>query len=356
MSDGEPRILAILLGLIGDTMMRLPVLRALREARPEAVIEAVCDPVTAPVLQVNPLFDAVHVFDRRGLGVLDQLRFYARLRRRRYDVTLDFYYGARTPLLAWCTGASRRIGPARGRLGRLLLTDPLPLPDSAAHMVDRHLPIAAPLGATSCRRRWEFPVPASAVGGLERKLAAAGVGLAEVAEDLVVCIGAGDVSKRWDDDFQTDLLRRVAGGELGDRRVLLVADRREPALAATWAALPGVTPLPPLELPELGALFAAAALVLVPDTGPMHVGLATARRLLTFFQSTDPDLHRADRPAYRALYEEVCPHQPCDTRLKHLCALECRRSITVDAMLAAMQELLTDPAPAAAVDAAPPRA
>jgi hypothetical protein len=76
----------------------------------------------------------------------------------------------------------------------------------------------------------------------------------------------------------------------------------------------------------------------------MHVALATAPRLLTYFQSTHPHWHDAERPGYRYLYRDVCPVQPCDTRLRHTCRHECRLSVRAGDVIAAAGELLAAPA------------
>ncbi len=344
-AGGRPRVLAILYGLVGDTLMRLPALRALRTRHPGLHLTALCEPLLAPALRADPLFDRVIASERHGAGPLAFWRLVRELRRGRYDVALDFYYGGRTPLLAWLSGARRRIGPAKSRWARLLLSDPVPFPLPPIHMVDRHLEIVRPLGVTALQRSWEFPLPAAANRSLRAALAAAGLGDVPAGRDIVVAAGAGDISKRWDDDLLRQALARIAAGGLGpDRRVLLVADQRAPASLVELAALPGVTPLPPLDLAQLGALFARAALVIVPDTGPLHVALGCAPRVLTFYQATDPALHAAERPGHRYLYRVVCPHQPCDTRLKHLCRLECRRSISPDELLAAAADLLSQDA------------
>jgi len=162
---------------------------------------------------------------------------------------------------------------------------------------------------------------------------------------VVVAAGAGDISKRWDDEFLREFMERIAAGERGKgRRLFIVTDQRDPELVAQWRGIDGTVIVPRLTLPQLGALFTRVDLALVPDTGPMHIALATASRLLTFFQSTDPEIHCAQRPGYAYLYHHVCQYQPCDTRDKDKCQLECRRSLTVEAMLEAATALLAGPA------------
>jgi ADP-heptose:LPS heptosyltransferase len=160
--------------------------------------------------------------------------------------------------------------------------------------------------------------------------------------DVVFVVGAGDESKRLADERMQEFLRLMAS-ERG-RRVLLVQDQREPDLGAALARIDGVEPLPSLPLPELGALFGEAGLVVVPDTGPLHIALGSAGRVLTWYQSTDPVVHAADRVGHRSLYREVCDWQPCDTQEKHRCQLECTRSIEASELVEAARELLDGPA------------
>ena len=334
MSD-SPRVLAILHGLIGDTLMRIPALRALRRARPDMELLAIADPVTAPVLAVNPLFDRVLAWDRRQSSLRWQFSQLRRIRRWGPDFTLDFYFGSRTPWIAWLSGASRRIGPARGSAARFLLTDRLPFPlPSDQHMLDRFGALVGPLGAGPVLHEWEFPVHESVRARMRARVPGAGPG------DVVLVVGAGDESKRLADDrmiaFADGLTQR-------GRRVLVVEDRREPALGRLLSGRAGVQVLPGLDLPELGALFAEVGLVAVGDTGPLHVALGCAPRVLTWYQSTDPVVHRSDREGVRAHYREVCPLQPCDTREKHRCQLECTWSIEVPELLASAEDLLARP-------------
>src|SRR5205814_7393930 len=67
----------------------------------------------------NPhLSDVIVSPGRRGVaGLLDDLALVKRLRAERYDLVIDFHSGPRSSLIAWLSGAPRRIGydvPGRG--------------------------------------------------------------------------------------------------------------------------------------------------------------------------------------------------------------------------------------------------
>jgi ADP-heptose:LPS heptosyltransferase len=267
----------------------------------------------------------------------NQIARVKRMRAFHPDVALDFYFGSRTPWVAWLSGASRRIGPARSAIARRLLTDPLSLPLPAdEHMLERYGALVRPLGVRDLRREWEFPIHAKVRARMRER-----VGPLQ-PDDIVFVVGAGDESKRLAEDRTREFLEELI--EQTGRRVLLVEDRREPALGAELTRIGGVHALPGLALPELGALFNEVALVVVPDTGPLHIALGTAPRVLTWYQSTDPLVHRSDRPGSESLYREVCEWQPCDTQMKHRCQLECTRSIEVDELVEAARKLLSGPA------------
>ena len=70
------------------------------------------------------------------------------------DPIIQPAYGRVDAWIAWLSGASRRIGPARTGMARLLLNEPLPYPLPAdQHMLDRFHALVAPLGAFSPDRK-----------------------------------------------------------------------------------------------------------------------------------------------------------------------------------------------------------
>jgi heptosyltransferase-3 len=101
------KVLVVKLSALGDTLLLLPCLKALRKAvGPEGRIEFLCTAVNEAALHGLPWVDAVHVLKPRHLW--GQMKG---LRRHRLDLALDFDQWLRvTPLLCFLSGARRRAG------------------------------------------------------------------------------------------------------------------------------------------------------------------------------------------------------------------------------------------------------
>jgi ADP-heptose:LPS heptosyltransferase len=99
------RILVIRPGGMGDMLLLLPVIRALRGRFPQAEVELVCEQRNFPVLRVAGMDNRSLRYDARPLAVL------WRLAVRRYDVVIDteqFHHFS--AVLAWLSRARMRVG------------------------------------------------------------------------------------------------------------------------------------------------------------------------------------------------------------------------------------------------------
>jgi len=115
------RILIVRLSALGDVVHVLPLLDALRRARPDAWIGWLVEERNASVLAGHPQLDRVFVWSRRELSALLRrgrvlaalrlaLRSLRELRAARFDVSIDAQCNLRSSLLARLSGAPRRIG------------------------------------------------------------------------------------------------------------------------------------------------------------------------------------------------------------------------------------------------------
>src|SRR5512145_512063 len=119
---------------VGDAMMTVPALRALRRVLPKAEITLAIRPGTKGIFSEADFIDNVLLYDRRGaFSVFPQMREW---RRRKFDLALLFQNAFEAALIPFLAGVPIRLGCAtESRQG--LLTHPLGLPDwrSARHEV-----------------------------------------------------------------------------------------------------------------------------------------------------------------------------------------------------------------------------
>ncbi|MBU2539059.1 MAG: glycosyltransferase family 9 protein [Proteobacteria bacterium] len=112
---GSPRsILLIQLGDIGDVVLTLPCVRALREAYPHARINVVAWDKASELLEDCPWLDQVIAVTKRSRSLWEELRFqvifFRSLRRLQCDLAIDLRTGTRGAIMAFLSGASQRVG------------------------------------------------------------------------------------------------------------------------------------------------------------------------------------------------------------------------------------------------------
>ena len=136
MSQTWTNILLVKPSALGDIVMALPALSALRRNWPQAKISWLIRPEFAPLIEGHPHLDEVILFDRRRLGKAwcDPGAFQAftslirGLRRRRFDVVLDLQGLFRSAALSWLSGCPQRFGPIwRREFARFFYTTTVPV-------------------------------------------------------------------------------------------------------------------------------------------------------------------------------------------------------------------------------------
>src|SRR5690242_6364298 len=188
---------------VGDSVMTLPALRALRGVLPEAKITLVVRPSARGIFADVDFVDEILIYERRNvMSVVPQIKEW---RRRRFDLAVLFQNAFEAALIPFLAGVPLRLGYAtEGR--QALLTHPLPLPEwrSSRHEVFYYLYLITALEqmlfgrSTIC----EAEPDASLTISKARKAQAAELlrvyGVSE--DDVVVVICPGSINsraKRW---------------------------------------------------------------------------------------------------------------------------------------------------------------
>lgn len=182
MADPQ-NILFIQLGDIGDVVLTLPCIRALRETFPASRIYAAVHDRAADLLRLCPHLDGIIPISLKKRPLLDniahQCRFFRDLRRKKIDLAIEMRTGDRGAILAFMSGARRRIAcyASDGLLWRNRLFTDLYREDyhSDTHVTRYQLDFLAAYGITTAYPTPEISIPSDAAGEAEKLLAAAKV-------------------------------------------------------------------------------------------------------------------------------------------------------------------------------------
>lgn len=318
-------ILIVKFCCMGDAVLVVPSLRALRETFPKARLTMLCTPRTLAIFQDCEYLDEVRVFQLTGArgaaefltaGVPALLRTLGWLRARQFDAAVDFdnYYNW-TTFLSFFAGIPVRVGfdpPAQGR--RFLLTHPVAYAGDR-HMVEFYLDLPRALGADTAHRDPALPVAAEALRWAEQFLAAGGY--APGAAPLVALSpGRSEAWHfiRWSES------NFIATGEALQRgfgtQLMLVGGKSEVEIAARMAAafaergIRVIDATGKSDLHQSKALLRLCDLLVCNDSGPMHLSAAVGTPTLAVFGPANHwrwgpygDLHRVER--------EQLPCSPC---------------------------------------------
>lgn len=274
LSPAPERILLVRLSAIGDVIHGLPALNALRDAFPRAFIAWVVEGGSAELLEGHPALDQVIHLPRRWWQSLEQVRALRRtLGEHRFDSTVDLQCLTKSALVAWLSGAPRRLG-AGGKSGRELSKwfNNVLTPVSAGHVIEHYLGILQPLGIQSPQVRFDLPERADDREFAIESLEEAGLAADEFA---VLNPGAGWPSKLWPAERYGALAQRLARLH-GLASLAVWGGPDELPLAERIVATSGghAVLAPATSLRQLASVMRRAALFVGSDTGPTHLAVA----------------------------------------------------------------------------------
>lgn len=343
MSSHAPvqRLLLVVPNWLGDTLLATALIRAVKTHAPQLHLAVLAVPRAAEVLRGNPRVDDLIVYNERGSdrGWLAKQRLVQRLRRGAFDAALLLRPSRSRAALLWWAGIPRRIGHVhRGK--DWWLTERVPAPSPAEHRADGYLRLLAALAWPAPQdARCEFFVQDEDRALVRQWLHAQGV---MNDQRLVVLHPAGNWEhKRWPAERFASLGDRLH--EAHDAQIVITGSEADHAVAEhVRSAMRSAAILAAGELTfhQLAALCERADLLVVNDSGPLHLAAALQRPVLALFGPTSPSVTGPYHAARgRVLHHpDCCPQIPCYSpeHPPH----PGMRSISVDEAFEAAQQLL----------------
>ena len=282
------RILITRLTAIGDCILTVPVLTALRDHFPRAFIAWAIGRSAAPLLEGHAALD--EIISLPG-GWLKSPRTVWNLRRRlrqlEFDVAIDPQSLIKSAFVARLAGADHRIG-FTGQHGRELsglLNNEL-VANTRPHMVDRSVELLRPLGIENPQVRFDLPRYSATEPSMNRFLRQHGLSRGFA----LLNIGAGWPSKLWPDSSFAALAHRLGCAHRLTSVVVWAGDEELRRAREIVATSPQHTVLAePTSLVELATLARQAAVFVGSDTGPLHLAAAVGTPCVGLYGPTRPE-------------------------------------------------------------------
>ncbi|MFL6519055.1 MAG: lipopolysaccharide heptosyltransferase II [Chthoniobacterales bacterium] len=318
------RILIRASNWLGDSVISVPAVRAIKAGRPDAHITIAAPEKIASVWKLVPEVDDILPLESRSFfSVVKEIR-----RQAAFEVAILFPNSLRTALEIWLAGIPRRVGfPGHNRrwlLNQIVAKEPRRGP--IQHQVFHYLRMARDLGAPHDQPHLRKFLPRIKTNGAPAK-----IGMSPGAEY--------GPAKRWLPERFADVALAVA--EQRPVRWILfgtAADKEtgaavESALGPHCANRIGQT-----TLDQLVAELSECALLLTNDTGTMHLATLIGVPVVAIFGSTEPLLTGPLGNAHHIIRHQVeC--SPCFLRE---CPIDfrCMKAVSVEEVVAAVSAQL----------------
>jgi predicted lipopolysaccharide heptosyltransferase III len=333
-------ILLLQLKRIGDLVLTTPVIAALRDKFPEAVLTLIVSREGAPLLPAITSVDRMYVIHRK----LSDVKIFRAVAREKFDYCIDFTGNDRSALLAWLSGAQKRIASnwtriqSKFRAGAYneFVADRV----SDLHTIDFHLSLIEPLGIRDASNPIKLQVPAAA------REKANEIRRAHKIDHPFVIFHPGSArmekfwhAQRWVEviDYARTVLKFTPVLTSGNSAL----EQRHIAEIKSKLTQPVVDLSGKIDLLTLTALVEQARMIVTVDTAPMHLAAATETPQVVLFGPTNPFHWRPRQSSALILHGrsmapvvEFTPEQPRHSM----------NDISTEAAINAMNSLLSAPA------------
>jgi heptosyltransferase-2 len=281
---------------VGDAVMSIPALEALRRSRPGDELCLLARPVVAELFYEQPFADRIlpYEFQGRHRGWLGRERLVAELRKEQFGAAILLQSAFEAAWLAWRAGIPERIGYARDARSPLL-TKAVRVPQEGeipAHESQYYLELLRRAKWADAAREISpirLLVSESARARAESALRSAGA-----REDAWRCaiapVASYGAAKCWPPERFAQLADRLISKSDADVIFFGAASETEVAghIFSTMKSRP-VSLVGRTSTRDLAALFVQCSLFIGNDSGAMHVAAAAGIPVIGLFGPTDPE-------------------------------------------------------------------
>jgi len=324
------RILVRATNWVGDVVMMLPALEAVRDIFPASAITVLARPWVLPLFENHPAVDGVLPIDT-GKGypadLPEVVRTVARIRRSGFDLAILFQNAFEAAFISFLGGIRLRVGYNTDGRG-FLLTHPVARDPRVlqGHQVQYYLSILRAVGWEAGEREPRLHVPEKAQKAAQELLVSMGIREGDFLLGLAPGAAYGP-AKRWPMERFAAVGDRAASA-WGAKVVLLGTEAEKGLCEALGKAMTHA----PIDLSNRTGLGEAMAMIrrcrlfVSNDSGLMHIAAALNVPTVAVFGSTDPAATgprgRNARVVRRVVECSPCLRPECPTDFRCMLAVE----------------------------------
>lgn len=333
------RILVIRTAYVGDVLMAMPLLKPLREGFPGASITFLTSSAAGPVLENCPYVDEVVTYSPfwfyKGTAG-EYFDFIREFRKREFDLVIETRADIREIMaLVMPLTARYKVSYDVGG-GVWALSHVVPYP-GLKHKVEYHLDIARYLGCPVSDVDWGVRVTDD-----ERKKAMETLKSRGISKPFaLVHPGSRLKLKMWKPERYAALIKKMAGDGLKVALLGHPSEKDVTDVILDKSAGAVVSLVGAFDMRQLMAVIAEAGLIVLNDSGPLHMAAALGTPVVAVFGPSKS----AETAPYRVKSEVVEKDYPCRFRCDESSCSNvryhgCMEDISVDDVFRAVRKIM----------------
>jgi len=331
-------ILVIKIGALGDVILSIPSIRAIRKKYPEAKIYCLVGKESRPILQRCPYLNGIIIYDykEKDKGIFGPINIIKELRKYYFDMVIDLQNNRKSHLISFSTMSSSRYGYNNRKFSFLLNHKVEPTKEDTPPIEHqfRTLGLLGIAKEDTSLELWpseedeeyiRILLESEWVSGKEKII---GINLGASKRWLTKCWPLENFA-RLSDRLSKENIRVIITGAQDD---LGAASKIQKMATSKLLNFAGKT-----SIMQLAALIRKCSVFISADSAPLHVAAAMNTPIVALFGPTSPQRHMP--PAKKAVV--VKANVICSPCYKPKCQkMDCMNQISVDEVYMAVKKLI----------------
>lgn len=327
----KQRILVIKLSALGDVILIIPSLRAIRRKYPTAWISVLVGSKSRNIIRNCPYVDDVIVYDQTKKNRLDALLKMSKiLAKEDFDTVIDLQNNRASHFLSYFSGARVRAGHDNHKWSFFLNKKAKDIELSLAPL-EHQFQVLKLAGVEILDKKLELWTQKEEEESVQNFFQSEWVAPSQVLVGINPGSSLRWPTKQWPIENFARLCDELAKRNI---RVVITGSKEDEETTSALIALTKNKPINAVgktTITELVALIKRCQVFISSDSAPMHIASSLAVPLLAIFGPTDPKRHLVPPPQVQVFWKEV-PCSPCYLRscpIGHVCM----KKITVEEIL-----------------------